>query len=167
MRTGAEFIDMNLSDQRYAMALLDAMRTERKISLSGLRSYSEVAPNSFIKWRDGSRSPSLSSFIRLAESFGFEILMVRRASGDDGEERYELRDQSGALNVLESERCARRMSFGEMEAKSGISTTAFYAWRSCERSPLLCNAVAIAETFGFRIIMRRKSTAPLPTLSKQ
>ncbi|WP_131821074.1 hypothetical protein [Ensifer sp. LCM 4579] len=157
---------MNLSDQRHAMALLDAMRTERKISLSGLRSYSEVAPNSFIKWRDGSRSPSLSSFIRLAESFGFEILMVRRASGS-GEERYELRDQSGALNVLESERCARRMSFGEMEAKSGISTTAFYAWRSCERSPLLCNAVAIAETFGFRIIMRRKVAAPDSTLSEQ
>ncbi|RVH56233.1 hypothetical protein CN213_15920 [Sinorhizobium meliloti] len=92
--------------------------------------------------------------------------MVRRASGD-GEERYELRDQSGALNVLESERCARRMSFGEMEAKSGISTTAFYAWRSCERSPLLCNAVAIAETFGFRIIMRRKATATDSTISEQ
>ncbi len=166
MRTDAEFIDMNLSDQRHAMALLDVMRTEKKISLSGLRSFSEVAPNSFIKWRDGSRSPSLSSFIRLAASFGFEILMVRRASGA-GEERYELRDQSRALNVLESERCQRRMSFGEMEAKSGISTTAFYAWRSCERSPLLCNAVAIAETFGFRIIMRRKGTAPDSTLSEQ
>lgn len=73
-----------------------------------------------------------------------------------GDDEYNLRDQKTAMAALDRERKARRMSLGDMEERSGVSVNSVYAWRSCSRSPTLCNAVAIAETFGFEIVMRRK-----------
>lgn len=143
--------EIGLSNQRPAMAMLDEARRAKSVSMAGLMNYSKIATNSFRAWLDGTRSPSLSSFIRLADSFDFEVVMISAAGAE-----YDLNDQAGAMEVIELERRARGMSFGEMDTKSGISTTAFFAWRSCERSPLLCNAVAIAETFGFRLVMRTR-----------
>jgi predicted transcriptional regulator len=72
-------------------------------------------------------------------------------------DEYNLRDQRAAMAALDAERRRSGMSLGDMEEKSGVSVNSVYAWRSCARSPTLCNAVAIAETFGFEIIMRRKT----------
>lgn len=69
---------------------------------------------------------------------------------------YNMADQRAAMAALDEERRSRGMSLGDMEERSGVSVNSVYAWRSCARSPTLCNAVAIAETFGFEIIMRRK-----------
>ena len=77
---------------------------------------------------------------------------------DADDVEYNLRNQSAAMAVLNEERKRLGMSLGDMEEKSGVSVNSVYAWRSCARSPTLCNAVAIAETFGFEIIMRRKKT---------
>jgi len=74
----------------------------------------------------------------------------------EGQDEFNLRDQKTAMAALDAERRARGMSLGDMEEKSGVSVNSVYAWRSCARSPTLCNAVAIAETFGFEIVMRRK-----------
>lgn len=72
------------------------------------------------------------------------------------EVEYNLRDQRTAMAALDEERKARSMSLGEMEDRSGVSVNSVYAWRSCARSPTLFNVVALAETLGFEIVMRRK-----------
>ncbi len=72
------------------------------------------------------------------------------------EVEYNLRDQRAAMAALDDERRTRGMSLAEMEDRSGVSVNSVYAWRSCARSPTLFNVVALAETLGFEIVMRRR-----------
>jgi hypothetical protein len=78
------------------------------------------------------------------------------AAEPDGPQEFNMSDQKTALAVLNEERLRLGMSLGEMEDRSGISINSVYAWRSCARSPTLVNIVAVAETFGFEVIMRRR-----------
>lgn len=70
---------------------------------------------------------------------------------------YNLKDQGAVMAAIYAERDRLGVSLGDMEQRSGVSVNSVYAWRKCQRSPTLCNMVAIAETFGYEIIMRRKS----------
>ena len=72
------------------------------------------------------------------------------------EREYNLRDQREAMAALDAERRSQKMSLGDMEDRSGVAFNSVYAWRSGSRSPTLVNMVAIAETFGFEVVMRRK-----------
>ncbi len=71
-------------------------------------------------------------------------------------DEYNMRDQRTALAALDAERYRQKMSLGDMESRSGVSVNSVYSWRACIRSPTLGNLVALAETFGFEIIMRRR-----------
>lgn len=81
---------------------------------------------------------------------------TRLASELEGPQEFNMSDQKTALAVLNEERLRLGMSLGEMEDRSGVSVNSVYAWRSCVRSPTLVNIVAVAETFGFEVIMRRR-----------
>lgn len=72
---------------------------------------------------------------------------------------YDLKDTTAAMLALDKERLAKGMSLADMEEKSGISLNSFYAWRSKSRTPALCNIVALSQTFGFEVIMRRRINA--------
>ena len=68
----------------------------------------------------------------------------------------DLSDQRGAFEALEAERCRIGMTVLDMEHRSGVAATSVYSWRKCARSPMLVNMVALAETLGFEVVMRRK-----------
>lgn len=74
-------------------------------------------------------------------------------------QEFSLSDQRLTFAVLEAERCRLGMTIFDMEHRSGVAAASVYSWRKCARSPMLCNVVAIAETFGFEVVMRRKKTA--------
>ena len=71
-------------------------------------------------------------------------------------DEFNLSNQRAAFVALEAERRSLGMSLKQMEELSGVSVNSVYAWRSCARSPTIDNAVKIAETFGYEIILRRK-----------
>jgi len=67
-----------------------------------------------------------------------------------------LNDQRRAMAALFKEREAIGLPFRDWEDRSGISSNSAYAWRYGKRAPMLCNIVALAETLGFELIMRKK-----------
>lgn len=73
-------------------------------------------------------------------------------------DEFNLRDQQvAAILHLNEERQRQAMSLGDMEERSGVSIGSVYAWRSGKRSPQMHMLVALAETFGFEVVMRKKS----------
>lgn len=73
-----------------------------------------------------------------------------------GEAEHNLNDLPAAMARLEEERRRRGMTLGDMEEKSGVSTNSFYAWRSGYRAPQLPLLVALAQTLGFEVYIRRR-----------
>ncbi len=69
---------------------------------------------------------------------------------------FNLRDQVPAIIELYAERARKGLSLGDLEDRSGVSLGSMYAWRSGKRSPQTHMIVALAETLGFEIVMRRK-----------
>lgn len=74
----------------------------------------------------------------------------------NSEDEFNLKDQQRAMAVLDSERKRLFMSLLDMEERSGVSVNSFWHWVRLRRSPSLFNLIAVAETFGFEVIMRRK-----------
>lgn len=68
---------------------------------------------------------------------------------------YDALSQRSIMTAINDERQRRGMSLASMEEKSGVSANSFYAWLNCKRSPSLVNIVALAQTFGFIIILRK------------
>lgn len=75
------------------------------------------------------------------------------------DEEFNLCDQQNAMKVLAEERVRIGMSLGDLEEKSGVSTNSFYAWQSKARAPQLPLLVALAQTLGFDVILRRRNRA--------
>lgn len=71
-------------------------------------------------------------------------------------DEFNLRDQVPAILALNEERQRLGMSLGDMEDKSGVSVGSVYAWRGGNRSPQVHMLIALAETLGFEVVMRRK-----------
>lgn len=67
-----------------------------------------------------------------------------------------LTSQKEAMRVLNEERTRIGMNVRDLEAKSGVSVSSFYAWKCNVRSPNLANMIALAQTLGFEVVMRRK-----------
>lgn len=148
-----ESAEFNLMRQREAFEAIEETRKALGISLSRAWKHHGICINSLYAWRSGHRTPSLQKVIKVAETFGFEVVMTR------GAEVYNMNDTPTAMLALDSKRQAAGISLAEMEEKSGVSINSFYAWRSNARSPSLCNIVAFSQTFGFEVIMRRKADA--------
>lgn len=70
---------------------------------------------------------------------------------------FDLTDQRKAMRVLNEERQSIGMNVRDLEAKSGVSVSSFYAWQCNLRSPNLANMIALAQTLGFEVVMRRRS----------
>lgn len=149
--------EYNLNYQRELMAVIEAVRKRKKINIATIRKASGISMNSFYAWLRCARCPIMRHVTALADAFGFEIVMRRTASPH---EEYDMRDMRAAMTALDAERRKRGMTVFDMEAVTGISFNSFYAWRSRARSPAMCNAVAIAQTFGFEIYMRRVAPEP-------
>lgn len=145
--------EFNLMRQKEAFQAIEQARRSRGVSISDVWRRYGICINSLYAWSSGQRTPSLKNLIKVADAFGFDVLMVR------GAEVYDLKDTTAAMHALDKERLARRMPLTDMEEKSGVSLNSFYAWRSKARTPALCNIVALSQTFGFEVIMRRRLDA--------
>ncbi|RCL02209.1 MAG: hypothetical protein JSC189_000701 [Candidatus Tokpelaia sp. JSC189] len=60
-----------------------------------------------------------------------------------------------AVNYLLSERVRRGIDHDELDMKSGVSWRSVYYWRHV-RDPQILNFVAVAETLGCEVILRRR-----------
>jgi transcriptional regulator with XRE-family HTH domain len=67
----------------------------------------------------------------------------------------DLNHQFEAMRLLDQERQRLGWTVRDLEAKSGVSVSSFYAWQVNLRSPNLANLVALAQSLGFDIFMRR------------
>ena len=75
---------------------------------------------------------------------------------DDAPEAYDLNHQQvEAMLALDRERQRLGWNVRDLEARSGISVSSMYAWQANLRSPNLANVVALAQTLGFDVVMRK------------
>ncbi|SHL71614.1 hypothetical protein SAMN05444389_1014 [Paracoccus solventivorans] len=151
--------EINLSDQRAAMALLFAERDRLGVRPESLRKRGRVAINSAQYWLRGDASPSIRNLVSFASALGFDVFLVQtpRASGA-GPREISLTDQRGAMAALFAEKDRAGLTVFDLEVKSGISAKAAYSWRAGRQSPALANLVALAQALGFEIILRRAKT---------
>ncbi|RWC07552.1 MAG: XRE family transcriptional regulator [Mesorhizobium sp.] len=75
--------EYDLTDQRTAMAALKAERERIGMSIVTMEEKSGVSMNSLYAWRQGVRQPSLGCLVALAQTLGFDILLVRRPPVSD------------------------------------------------------------------------------------
>ncbi|ESZ63744.1 hypothetical protein NL532_31950 [Mesorhizobium sp. C120A] len=71
-------------------------------------------------------------------------------------DEFDLSQQRRAMFALQHERRRIAMPISDMELKSGVAMNSFYAWHGGLREPTLGCLVAVAQTLGFDIIMRRR-----------
>ena len=68
-----------------------------------------------------------------------------------------LSDHVAVMDLLHLERKRQGMEVWALESKSGISASAFFAWRREGRSASLSCMIALAQTLGFELFMRHPS----------
>ena len=141
-------VEVNLRRQVEAMATIDAERRARGMSMSQMSKEARLSIDSYTAWLARERDPSLSKLVRLAAAFGFEVVMR------GNQQEINLRDIPAAIIAIGMQRIARAWSLYDMEERSGISLNSFYGWRKSQREPGMSNFVALAETFGFEVVMR-------------
>ncbi|MER9706084.1 hypothetical protein NKJ10_17815 [Mesorhizobium sp. M0204] len=71
-------------------------------------------------------------------------------------DEFDLCNQRRAMAALNAERKRIGMPIVVMEDTSGVSMNSFYAWNGGSREPTLGCLVAVAQTLGFDVIMRRR-----------
>ncbi|RWF64108.1 hypothetical protein [Mesorhizobium sp.] len=71
-------------------------------------------------------------------------------------DEFDLSQQRRAMSALQAERQRLSMPVAVMELKSGVCMNSFYAWHGGLREPTLGCLVAVAQTLGFDVIMRRR-----------
>lgn len=72
--------EFNLNDRHGAMAALERERRDQKLLLVDMEVLSGVSANTFLAWRGGQRDPTLGCLVALAQTLGFDVLMVRRSN---------------------------------------------------------------------------------------
>jgi predicted xylose isomerase-like sugar epimerase len=149
----------NLADQRAAMDALYHARIALGISLGDMEAKSGVSVNSFYAWRSVQRSPQLANLVALAQTLGFEIVMINKAAPYPV---YSLHNMSIAVRAIDEARRGAKLSTKELEARTSVASNSFYSWLKCHRDPTLTRFVSLAEPLGFRVVMRRT----LPKLAK-
>lgn len=142
---------VNLCRQSDALKAMEAARLRIGITPGEMCRQARLSLNSVYVWNQCRRDPRLSKFIGLAAVLGYDVVL----RGSDGLET-DLRDLPAAIYRIDGVRKARGVSLGDMEGRSGISLSSFYSWRSDKRDPTLANIVALAETFGFSVVMRER-----------
>ncbi|WP_062114019.1 helix-turn-helix transcriptional regulator [Aureimonas sp. AU40] len=141
---------VNLVRQIDALHALTIVRIERGMSSRSLCELANLSSNSIAEWRRGRRAPQLSNFIRLAQTLGYEVVLV-----DGKDAATDFRDLTACIDRIDVERRAKKVGLYEMELQAGVSVRTYYSWWNEDRIPTIANLVALAETFGFSVIMRR------------
>jgi len=145
---------VNLVRQTDAMRAMTHVRNRLAVSTKEMCDRAGITTNSVHAWTRGGRSPILSRFLKLAASHGYDVVLLA-ANG----ETTDFRDLTACICRIDRERRAKGVGLHDMELRAGVSFRSFYAWRNKQRSPNLANIVALAETFGFSVIMRRTTPA--------
>ena len=141
---------VNLVRQTDALDAIALARIERGLSWDDLCASASLSRNSVAVWRRGRRSPILSKFEPLARALGYSVELE-----DHKGQVVSLGDLPACIERINIDRRLMGVGLYEMEYRSGVSFRSFFAWRNGERSPTLANIVAVAETFGFSVVMRR------------
>lgn len=68
----------NLSNQREAFIALEEERHRLGMSLTQMVKRSGVSANSVYAWRSCARSPTIDNVVKIAEAFGYEIILRRK-----------------------------------------------------------------------------------------
>jgi len=71
-----------------------------------------------------------------------------------------LSNRREAISALMEARIQNHMTFLEASWISGVSWDAVRAWAKGRREPTMGNLVAVAESLGFEVILRKKSSSP-------
>lgn len=151
MHTSQAVAGIALSNQRAFMPLIESMRMKTGITHREMCERATLSSNSVYVWNQCRRDPRLSKLIGLVAVLGYDVVL----RGSDGLETN-LRDLPAAIYRIDAVRKARGICLGEMEDRSGVSLSSFYSWRSDKRDPNLANLVALAETFGFEVVMQER-----------
>lgn len=148
--------EISLSNPVAAMTLLVAGQVKRRISAKDLWARSGVSAGAVNLWLKGKAAPTLGRFVSYAAALGYSVFLVKSpGTGAPEADEICLSDQKAAMERLFAERTRIGMSIWDLEARSGISTKSLYCWKDGSRAPALGNLVALAETLGFEIVMRR------------
>jgi hypothetical protein len=153
MSEAAPAREVNLRRQAEAMAAIDEKRRLTGTPWPKLGEMGGPSRAAFIQWANRQRDPSLYKLLPLAEAFGFSIVMCGNGHCID------LGNLPDAIHAIDEQRKKRGWNLCEAADRSGISIWSFRAWRALRRSPGLSNFVALAETFGFTVIMRQRTEA--------
>lgn len=70
--------EINLADQRAAFKHLEAERRRVGMQLAEMHEASGVSVNSVYAWRSCARSPTVDNMCKIAEAFGYEVVMRRK-----------------------------------------------------------------------------------------
>lgn len=151
--TALAISEYNLADQRSAMDALYHERIALGMPLGDMEEKSGVSVNSFYHWKSVKRSPQLANLVALAQTLGFEIVMIGKAPPHAV---YSLHNMSVAVKAIDAARREEKLSTKELRARTSVATNSFYSWLKRHRDPTLIRFVSLVEPLGFRVVMRRK-----------
>ncbi|MEJ8310104.1 helix-turn-helix domain-containing protein [Agrobacterium larrymoorei] len=72
--------EFDMCNQRAAFEFLESERQRLGMSLDEMEKRSGVSINSTYSWRNCSRSPTIQNLVKIAECFGFEIILRKKSS---------------------------------------------------------------------------------------
>ena len=144
--------EWNLRDLPAAMLAIDMERITSGKTVLDVEVKSGVSFNSAWHWAGGTRSPQLANLVALAETLGFEIVVINEKTA----ETWSLLNPASALAAIGRARTASGWGVKELRARTSVATNSFYSWLKQTRDPTLQRFVALVEPLGFRVVMRRK-----------
>ncbi|TCM71909.1 helix-turn-helix transcriptional regulator [Rhizobium sp. BK068] len=144
--------EYDLADQRTAMNALSRERVLLGMELGDMEEKSGVSVNSFYAWRSAGRSPQLANLVAVAQTLGFEIVMIHTTPPHPV---YSLHNISIAMAAIDQARRDEKLSTKELRATTSVASNSFYSWLKRHRDPTLSRFVSLVESFGFRVVMRR------------
>jgi DNA-binding phage protein len=144
----------DLADQRTAMNALSRERVAIGMELGDMEGKSGVSVNSFYAWRSEERSPQLANLVAVAQTLGFEIVMIGIEAPHPV---YSLHNIAAAMQAIDCARREKSLSTKELREATTVASNSFYSWLKRQRDPTLIRFVSLVEPLGFRVVMRRKT----------
>lgn len=146
----ADTQEIALRDQRLATARLNEERKRIGLEVWELEAKSGVSASAFFAWKAGKRAPVLSCMVAVAQTLGFETVLRNRTGCE-----HRIYNAKAAMEAINVERRSRGWGLPKSESASGVSAATFFALASGKRDVRMPTIVAIADAFGFELILRR------------
>ena len=77
-KAAASDAEYDLRDQRAAMLALEEERQRLGMFHIDMEMTSGVSANTFLAWRNCSREPTLGNFVAVAQTLGFDVMIIRQ-----------------------------------------------------------------------------------------